>query len=74
MIAILRYGQFTASIQLPEYRPRVSVIKPGNKVSFVPMTEAELASSALDKKYRLDFRVVKQLDEDIFLYEFECEV
>lgn len=74
MKAILKYGQFTAMIELPHMLPMVSVMKPMDAISVMPLTEEEIADVTRKKIYRLDFRYIKRLDDDIHLYEFEAEI
>ncbi len=70
MKAILQYGQFTAMIELPEVRHTVSIVKPFEALSFAPLTEQDLSKPIMG---RLDFRIEKQLSEDIWLYTFVSE-
>ena len=71
MKALLKYGNFTALIELPEKMYKVSVMKPQESLSLVPLTENQIAD--LTKAMRLDFIVRDRLTEDIWLYEFESE-
>lgn len=70
MRAILKYGQFTAMIDLPEARPIVSIMKPPDTVSFLPLPEQDLDKPTTA---RLDFRFREELYEGICLYEFDSE-
>lgn len=70
MKAILEYGRFTAMIELLEVRHIVSIMKPLESISFVPLTEQDLSKPTMG---RLDFRIDKQLSDDIWLYKFDSE-
>lgn len=72
MKAILKYGQFSAMIQLPKVLPTVAILKPmDDLVSFVPY---EAIDPSIDPPKRLQFRIRDRLADDIYLYEFESEL
>lgn len=70
MKAILQYGQFTMMLEVPKHQYTISIMKPHDELSYVP-----LGLSVIDelKPSRLEFRIEKQLSEDIWLYRFTGE-
>jgi len=68
--AILQYGQFTMMLEMPNRYPTINIMKPQDELSFVPLDESTLTEV---KPSRLEFRFIKQLTEDICLYEFVSE-
>ncbi len=70
MKAILKYGQFTSMIELPNLLPSVRIMKPSESVSLMP----EPIDVTEVKNYGLEFRYVRRLDDDIHLYEFDREI
>jgi len=71
MKAILEYGQFTTMIQLPTILPEVSVIKPPQGISLLPIQEVVDVTEVTS--HRLDFRFKQQLTDDLVVYTFERE-
>lgn len=71
MKAILQYGQFSAMIELPERLLTVSIMKPMDSPSILPL-ETTLASTEVMPS-RLEFRLREQLTDDYWLYEFVGE-
>ena len=69
MKAILKYGQFTSMIELPNIVPSVRIMKPSEGISLMP----EPVDVSEVKSYGLEFRYVRRLDDDIHLYEFNNE-
>lgn len=71
MKAILKYGQFTHMVELPEVRPVVYIPKPADAPTAVAIPEGEAPN--LYETSKLTFVYKKQLYGDIHIYEFERE-
>lgn len=71
MKAILQYGQFTCMIQISTVLPTISIFKPLEQVSLLPMEELFTPSEI--KLSRLEFKYSERLSADVLIYKFERE-
>lgn len=71
MIAILKYGIFTASIEIQEPLNRLTIIRPElQAVTYVPRDEYN-PFETLESPSKMHFAYRERIGEDIYLYEFE---
>ncbi len=70
MKAILQYGQFTMMLEVPKHQYTISIMKPQDAPSYVPLDPSTIDEL---KTSRLEFRIDKELTEDIWLYRFVGE-
>lgn len=71
MIALLRYGPFTAMIQLPAILPVVTVLAPENDaVNLLPLENSSTLRPDKIALKKMEFTLSNHPDRDIAVYDF----